>query len=448
MRSSTSARRPVALAALVAASILLSACGAGSLGSSGDGSGSGGGGGKTTISYLVDNSEASVKPAEQLARDFTAKNPDITVKVETRPQGGEGDNIVKTRLQTGDMADVFAYNSGSLFQALAPKQNLQPVTDESWVQQVEPSFLETVKSGEDVYGAPFGSAMGGGILYNRSVYEKLGLNVPMTWAEFMTNNAAMQKAGVTPVIQTYQDTWTSQLFVLGDYHNVAAQNPDFAEQYTANKVKYATDPAGVKGFEKLEQVHKAGYLNKDFASTKLEDGLRKLAAGEGAHYPMLTFAVGPMVANNPKAKTDVGFFAIPGDDADKNGLTIWAPAGAYIPKSTEGDKLEAAKKFLAYIASPEGCESQTKALTPSGPYLVEGCELPADLPQATKDLESYFDKEGATTPALEFLSPVKGPALEQITVEVGSGIRSAKDGAALYDKDVEKQAQQLGLEGW
>jgi raffinose/stachyose/melibiose transport system substrate-binding protein len=31
---------------------------------------------------------------------------------------------------------------------------------------------------------------------------------------------------------------------------------------------------------------------------------------------------------------------------------------------------------------------------------------------------------------------------------VGSGLRSAEDGAKLYDEDVEKQAQQLGLEGW
>jgi raffinose/stachyose/melibiose transport system substrate-binding protein len=38
--------------------------------------------------------------------------------------------------------------------------------------------------------------------------------------------------------------------------------------------------------------------------------------------------------------------------------------------------------------------------------------------------------------------------LEQITVEVGSGLKSAAEGAALYDKDVKKQAQQLGLPGW
>lgn len=73
--------------------------------------------------------------------------------------------------------------------------------------------------------------------------------------------------------------------------------------------------------------------------------------------------------------------------------------------------------------------------------------MPDDVPGMVKDLQAYTDA-GNSSPALEFLSPVKGPALEQITVEVGSGIRSAADGAALYDEDVKKQAEQLGLPGW
>ena len=66
---------------------------------------------------------------------------------------------------------------------------------------------------------------------------------------------------------------------------------------------------------------------------------------------------------------------------------------------------------------------------------------------AVKDIQAYIDA-GKSAPALEFVSPVKGPRLEQITVEVGSGLRSAEDGAALYDQDVETQAKQLGLPGW
>ena len=75
------------------------------------------------------------------------------------------------------------------------------------------------------------------------------------------------------------------------------------------------------------------------------------------------------------------------------------------------------------------------------------CTLPEGLPAAVNDLQQYFT-DGNTSPALEFLSPVKGPNLEKITVEVGSGITSAADGAARYDEDVKKQAQQLGLENW
>ncbi|MDX6239143.1 MAG: raffinose/stachyose/melibiose transport system substrate-binding protein, partial [Kribbellaceae bacterium] len=95
-------RRSTALALVAAGSLALTACSAGSLGSS-----SGGSSGSVTLSFLVDNGDQTVKTAEQLAKDFTAKNPGITIKVETHPAGSEGDNIVKTRLSTGDMSDVF-----------------------------------------------------------------------------------------------------------------------------------------------------------------------------------------------------------------------------------------------------------------------------------------------------------------------------------------------------
>jgi len=105
------------------------------------------------------------------------------------------------------------------------------------------------------------------------------------------------------------------------------------------------------------------------------------------------------------------------------------------------------KKFMAFVASPAGCDAVIAASGVTGPMLVDGCELPDDAPRMVTDMNPYFD-EGRVAPALEFLSPIKGPALEQLLVEVGSGIRSAEDAAALYDQDVEKQAQQLGLEGW
>ena len=126
---------------------------------------------------------------------------------------------------------------------------------------------------------PGGTAFGGGVLYNKPVYKKLGLKVPKTWAEFMANNDAIKKAGgIDPVEPTYGDTWTSQLPVLADYANVEAAVPDFAAQYTAGKAKYATTPAALAGFQHIQQLHEGGYFNKDFASAKFNDGLKRSRA--------------------------------------------------------------------------------------------------------------------------------------------------------------------------
>jgi raffinose/stachyose/melibiose transport system substrate-binding protein len=429
-----------ALVAAFSLALVVAACG------SGDSGGGGGGSEPVTLSFLVGSAEDTVKPANALIDAFEKKNPNIKIELETRPQGGEGDNLVKTRLATQEMADVFQYNSGSLFQALRPENQLQPVNDEPWTKNLDPAFKPAVTANNQVYGAPMGTSLGGGIFYNKKIYDRLKLEIPKTWDEFMANNAKIKAAGIDPVLQSYQDTWTSQLFVLGDFHNVAAQDPDWANKYTKNQVKYAQEPA-VEGFKHLEEVKKAGYLNDNFGSLKFEKALSLLAEGKGAHYPILTSTLPNLETSDPDKIKDVGFFGIPGTDASKAGATLWLPGGVYIPKSTEGEKLDAAKKFQAFIASPEGCDVYAKAWDVSGPFMVKGCQLPSKVPPAVTDLQKYVSEE-KVTPALEFSSPVKGPALEQITVEVGSGIRSATDGAKLYDEDVKKQAQQLGLEGW
>lgn len=437
MVTPTPRRKIVALGAGgLALSLALAGCGAG-----------GSADGKVTLSYLVDNQEATVATAEALADAFMADNPDITIKVETRPQGADGDNVVKTRLATGEMSDVFAYNSGSLLQALSPDKTLVDLSGEDWAGTLDDNFVTSVSTGDALYGVPMGQSMAGAVIYNKDIYADLGLEIPTTWDEFISNSEAIKAAGTAaPIVQTYGDTWTSQLFVLGDFNNVLADDPDWAEAYTANERKYVDEPA-LAGFEHLQDAFDKGLYNEDFASATYADGVTMVATGAGAHYPILTFAASQLMTTNPEAADTVGTFPLPGADADTNGLTVWMPGAVYIPSSTEGDKLEAAKKFVAFLVTPESCDIQSSTSSPQGPFVIDGCSLPDDVPAMISDLQPYFD-EGKTNLALEFLSPIKGPALEQITVAVGSGITKAADGAAQYDEDVVKQAQQLGLEGW
>lgn len=401
--------------------------------------------GDVTLTLLSDNTQDALNSAKAMIAAFEEKNPNIKVEVETRPGGDEGDNLVKTRLSTGDMTDIIMYNSGSLMQALNPEVNLLDLTNESLMDNVMDTFKPTVTYNGKIYGVPAGSTMAGGWFYNKKVYEQLGLTVPETWEELMANNETIKAAGITPVIGTYKDSWTSQLVVLADYYNVQSDAPGFADDYTAGTAKYATTPAALRSFEKLQEIFDKGYLNKDFLATTYDAGLKMLVEGTGAHYPMLTFAIPPLVQNYADQIEDIGFFPQPGDRADDHGLTVWMPGAAYIYKNTEHP--EEAKKFVSFIASPEGMAASATVSMPTGPYVINGAEMPDDVAPAVKDMVPYFES-GKTAPALEFLSPIKGPSLPQITVEVGAGIKSAAEGAEVYDKDVEKQAKQLGLEGW
>lgn len=422
----------------------LAACSAG-----GSSSGSGDSGSKVTISFLTQNDAVSVATGKKYIAAFEKKYPNVTVKMDTQPAGTQGDNLMKTKLSTGEMDDVFYYNDGSLLQALQPDQQLVDLSDQSWVKGLTKDFKQVVSTSKGLYGAPVGTSFAGGVLYNKKVYAKLGLSVPTSWSEFMSNSEKIkaQDPSVTPILQTYGDDWTAQLFVLGDFANVAKQDPSWATKYTKGKEKYSNEPA-LAGFQHQQDAKQAGLFNKDYASVTNIQGMKQLADGTAAQYPMLTASLATVAQNQPTELNDIGFFALPADKASDTQATIWQPNAFYIPKTTTGDKLSAAKNFISFISSSKtGCDLQLSTGTVTGPFVNSACTLPSDVPTAVKDLQTYFDKK-ATSSALEFLSPIKGPNLPAITVQVGSGISTAKQGAALYDQDVKKQAQQLGLPGW
>ena len=434
----------VVVAGTVALGLVLSGCGGSS---SSGGSGDGGADGSVTLSLLVNSGEANEAQTKALVDAFQKENPTITIETETRPGGADGDNLIKTKLATGEMEDLFQYNSGSLLQAINPDQSLVNVVDQEWVGKLDDNYKEAVSTANGTYGVPWETAQSGGVIYNKDIYKELGLQVPTTWDEFIANSQKIKDSGkAAPIVQTYGDPWTSQLWILADFFNVLAEDPEWAQQYTENKVKYADQPA-FQGFANLEAAGLAGLFNEDFGSATYDDGVKMVAEGTGAQYPMLTFAVANIKQNFPDALDKVGVFPLPGRNADQNGLTVWMPSSVYASNSVEGAKLDAAEKFMAFMATPAACGIIESVSGASGPFVVDGCTLPDDVPALVSDQQSYFDEE-KTGLALEFLSPIKGPALEQITVAVGSGITTAADGAAQYDEDVKKQAQQLGLPGW
>ena len=86
---------------------------------------------------------------QALTDAYTALHPNVTFDVEVAAGGGtEVDNLVKTRLATGEMNDIFYYNSGSLLQALHPSDTLVDLSKEPFMANIADSFKPTVSQGE------------------------------------------------------------------------------------------------------------------------------------------------------------------------------------------------------------------------------------------------------------------------------------------------------------
>ncbi len=395
-----------------------------------------------TLSIMI-HGDSPTKEWIELFSELVEEELGIKSIIELTLGGVEGETITKTRIAAGELPDITEYNVGALLQALNPAENFYDISNEPYAENISEDFKAAASVGDKLFGIPTAPGTVGGWLYNKKIYEELGLEIPTTWEQLMDNCQKVQDAGYTAVLGTYGDSWTAQIVVLADYYNVSSAVPDFAEKYTANEAHYADTPEALRSFEKLAETGK--YLNKDFATLTYDDGIRALCEGEAAHFPMLTLAFAAISSTYPEAVEDIGIFPQPSDSADVNGFTTWEPEGWFVSKTSEN--LEAANAWMEWMSSQEAWDAYSTTSQIFGPLLIKGLTYPENVSPLVSEIQSYFDA-GSSGPALEFISPVKGPNLAQICVEVGSGMRTALEGAKEYDKDVEKQAQQLGLEGW
>ncbi len=365
----------------------------------------------------------------------------LTVNLEQVPGGEDGDNVVKTRLASGDMADLLSYNCGALLASLNPEEYFEDITAD-YADQLDENFVNAASVNGVLYGIPAEASQAGAVLYNLDMYEEYGLEIPKTWDEFLANCEVLKEAGETAVLGTDADSWTSQVTYLGDHYNVLASDPNFAEDFEAGTTKYATSEAGLESFQKIADI--VPYMNEDHMATTYDDGCDIMMEDGAAHWIILTSALSNMYELYGEDVNKLGCFAVPGNDAENCGLTVWEPNAIYMNKNTEN--AEAVKAFMDFYISTEGLDAFTSAKLPNGPYCVNGYELPEECFAAVKQMQTDYFDTGLNAVALEFQTAVKGANCASICQELASGQTTAEEAAAKYDEDCEKQAVQLGLD--
>jgi multiple sugar transport system substrate-binding protein len=303
--------------------------------------------------------DTRVKAMDQLIAEFQKANPDITVKQVTFPYADYQTRVIAANM-SGKGPDVVQLFYGWL-DKFAAGGILQPLPKDAFPHdKIEGEFFPIVKAmkrGDDYYGLPT-AVRSLALFYNKKLFTEAGLdpnNPPKTLDEFV---AAAQKIA--------KHDAAGNLTVAGSTLDMGGQDHQWwrevlirqygGEPYTDNdtKVAYNSD-AGLKALNfytslQLEKkIGQAGFM---------DEGQAAFRGGKAGMTIDGTFRLGSF-----KTIKDFewGVTELPANaEGKRSNYTSYFANG--IGAKTKGDKLEASKKFLAYISSPAAMDIWLKTV--------------------------------------------------------------------------------------
>jgi len=261
--------------------------------------------------------------------------------------------VLKAKMATGDVPDVFAYNTDV---TQFGKDQLLPLKG-PWVSKIDKtrSVLNKYARKEDsniMYAAPYGPCNFQGIMYNKDVMKKAGVTLPLkTYTEFIAACEAIKKIGVTPLYLPNKDGWTAQILVYSGSMYIPIKEPTFAENIYSNKLKPQDDPLLLDMTKKLVDLKTKGYMNADMASATMAMAEQALAEGKVAMVGGGDWLAADFTKNYADKADSISMTGVNwGDDAaDFSVYKTGSGSALYIP--TDSKQKDAAAEFINFVMS-------------------------------------------------------------------------------------------------
>lgn len=333
-------------------------------------------------SYMSD--EAPQQAFANLVADFEAKNPDITVEVNTTAHE-QFKTVLPNWLTSRNAPDVVTWFAGYRMQAFAERGLLEPLDDafsgNEFNEAFPEAFVRASSYNDSIYFLPQ-SWYWWAVYYNTKVFDELGLSVPETWDEFLAVSEALKQAGIQPIAIGARDTWTA-----GGWFgalNSAINGMDYHEALTAGRIPY-TDAGVQKVFETFAELNTKGYIMENATSYSWQEAATLLFNEEAGMYLMGQF-IYDVAPENVQQNLDFFRFPTVGD----HGYAVDTPTDGYMIPANATNK-EAAKRFIAYLATEE---SQEMFATELGRLAANQNVAPPDA-NAARGLEMVQGAVGA-----------------------------------------------------
>lgn len=306
---------------------------------------------QTAEIYLYCESSEVLEGLQKTADLYHELNPNVTVVVETNAESYS--ESLKAKFAGGEEPDIFGlhgYSDASLY-----SEYLADLSNEPWVPDMAEITVDNITVDGKILGMPM-SVEGLGYVYNADLFAEAGITeVPSTLSEFKTACEKLAAIGVSPISETYMDSFQGGYF----FCDVAIAQQEDPMAFMEGLSNGTSKVVGNAAFENLADLLVYDYsqcinpMNTDYNSR-----IALLANGEAA----ITCGGNWIQPSFTQVDPDLNFkmMGVPLAD-DKDYDVIGVSCAQYWGVNANSEHVQECKDFLNWLATdPQGQECLTK----------------------------------------------------------------------------------------
>jgi multiple sugar transport system substrate-binding protein len=291
---------------------------------------------------------------------FADANPDIQITQTVKNQ--EEYKAGFQRMLETENVDVAFWFAGERLRHVVQQKWVRPIDDPELRSALQAQFIEStvaaVQVNQQLYAMPL-SYYGWGMFYRKSLFRRLGLTPPATWAEFIDVGKRLQDAKITPTAVGAGDGWPAAAWF--DYLNLRINGIDFHRKLLAGEIRF-THPKVRQVLVQWRELLVQNFFLPETTALGWDSPLPYLYRNQVGMVLMGGFSTAKFP---PELADDIGFFPFPSLSTAMPQYEDAPLDIAVLP--TRGKNADAANRFLSFLAHSDALNAYNKSLAKFSP---------------------------------------------------------------------------------
>ena len=346
---------------------------------------------RLVITVLFGQSTSDPGLEDMLIDKINSKFPEISLIWESVDWGDHFSIEMQSRLASGEVPDIIIGKAQDV--AAYKSSGYLAQFDSSFYSGIKEDVLESVTVDGRVYGLPYNIFVQG-VLYNKNIFWRYGLEPPKTLAEMDNVLARLNEVRVTPFATHFRESWyVSNVSMQYAVNQVFLDNPFWGDEFRAGSRSFQTSEEYAKCYMQVKTLLDNSW--SDAMTVNQYECVRRFASQEAAMFMTGTWSLQILAGMRPDLQ--IGIFPYPNEDGTAK---LLVEPNLTFMKNSQGEHIDVVDAIIKSIFSD--------------------MELAGDIFEFTKTTSALKDVEVASMRQIENDINAFADAYQTIDVTIGN----------------------------